>query len=423
VFVLSLLNLAAFAGTGLLAHRLARGRRDRQMRAALLWTANPLLLQVLVAGAHVDGLAVCCAVSALALFSLSLRYAPRISLRYAPSISLRYAPSISLRCAPSISLRYAPRTTHTPAEPQAPVIPEPGPAIAPTSGRAMRSFLIAVGAGALAGLAFGVKISLVLVLAGLILAAALALFPQDRSRTQPFAVVTAGLLTGFVVIAAASFIRWGFGVLGPALRAGSYVSIGSPWRPVRSALHPVMGEATANDLVRAGAVILAVALLALFARPLTALARNYQGGAAPGTGRSVGYPGAEFCPRPGEPPDGLHQDNTDTLTLAAASVLAVVLAWLVAWTYVLPWYDGLAWALLALLPWLPAPWAALDWLVLARTTVLALGYLPARGIALPPGLDWTRTIIRTGVTPVLLLGTAALLVAVLRSGREERIAP
>ena len=68
VFVLSLLNLAAFAGTGLLAHRLARGHRDRQMRAALLWTANPLLLQVLVAGAHVDGLAVFLAVAALALF-------------------------------------------------------------------------------------------------------------------------------------------------------------------------------------------------------------------------------------------------------------------------------------------------------------------------------------------------------------------
>ena len=368
VFVLSLLNLAAFAGTGLLAHGLAAGRRDRQMRAALLWTANPLLLQVLVAGAHVDGLAVCCAVSAVVLFS--------------------------------ISLRYAPRTTHTPAEPQAPVTPEPGPPSAPMSGRPLRSFLIAAGAGALAGLAFGVKISLVLVPAGLVLAAALARFQHDRPRTQPFAVVITGLLTGFTATAAVSFIPWGFGVLGPALRAGSYVSIGSPWRPVRSALHLAMPEATADDLVRVGAVILAVALLALFARPLTALVRNYQCSPAPGHNRN---------PR-------------DEVTLAAAAVLAVVLAWLVAWTYVLPWYDSLVWALLAMLPWLPMPWAALDWLVLARTTVLALGYLPARGIALPPGLDWTRTVLRSGVTPVLLLGTAVLLVVVLRSGGRERIA-
>ena len=54
VFVLSLLNLAAFAGAGLLLHWLARGDRGRQLRAALLWTLNPLLLYELVAGAHVD---------------------------------------------------------------------------------------------------------------------------------------------------------------------------------------------------------------------------------------------------------------------------------------------------------------------------------------------------------------------------------
>jgi hypothetical protein len=52
--------------------------------------------------------------------------------------------------------------------------------------------------------------------------------------------------------------------------------------------------------------------------------------------------------------------------------------------------------------------------------VLAFGYLPARGIALPPGLDWTRTVIRTGATPVFLLGTAVLLVLMLRSGGRER---
>jgi len=38
VFALSLLGLAAFAGTGLLLHVLARGSRERQLRAGLLWT-------------------------------------------------------------------------------------------------------------------------------------------------------------------------------------------------------------------------------------------------------------------------------------------------------------------------------------------------------------------------------------------------
>jgi hypothetical protein len=126
VFALSLLNLAAFAGTGLLAHRLARGRRDRQMRAALLWTVNPLLLQVLVAGAHVDGLAVCLAVSALALLSLSLRYAPRVSLslRYAPrvSLSLRYAPRVFFRCI-TLPARPSTRPNRRPCQPRNPAHP------------------------------------------------------------------------------------------------------------------------------------------------------------------------------------------------------------------------------------------------------------------------------------------------------------
>ena len=68
MFVLSLLNAAAFAVTGLLLHRLTRGDTRRQQRAALLWTANPLLLQVLVAGAHVDSQAIVFAVAALAVF-------------------------------------------------------------------------------------------------------------------------------------------------------------------------------------------------------------------------------------------------------------------------------------------------------------------------------------------------------------------
>ncbi len=55
VFVLGLANLAAFAVTALLLHRMTRHHPAHQLRAAWLWACNPLLLQVLVAGAHVDG--------------------------------------------------------------------------------------------------------------------------------------------------------------------------------------------------------------------------------------------------------------------------------------------------------------------------------------------------------------------------------
>jgi hypothetical protein len=99
--------------------------------------------------------------------------------------------------------------------------------------------------------------------------------------------------------------------------------------------------------------------------------------------------------------------------LAGASCFVLGFAWLAAWPYVLPWYDGLGWALLALLPWAPLPWAALDWLVLARTAALAFGYLPARGIVLPAGLGWLRSVVRTGVTPAALLAVTVTLVLLL----------
>ena len=69
VFVLGLANLAAFAGTALLLHRMTRRNPVWQLRAALLWAANPLLLQVLVAGAHVDSQAVVFGVAAVAVMS------------------------------------------------------------------------------------------------------------------------------------------------------------------------------------------------------------------------------------------------------------------------------------------------------------------------------------------------------------------
>jgi hypothetical protein len=100
------------------------------------------------------------------------------------------------------------------------------------------------------------------------------------------------------------------------------------------------------------------------------------------------------------------------VSLAWAAVFAVAFAWLLAWPYVLPWYDALGWALLALLPW-----SRLDWLLLARTAALAFGYLPARMITMPAGLGWLRTVVRTGITPVILLAVIVVLVVMLWPSR------
>jgi hypothetical protein len=363
VFVLSLLGLAAFAGTGLLLHVLTRGSRERQLRAGLLWTLNPLLLQVLVAGAHVDSQAIVFGVAAIAIFALGMPHAP------------------------------------------------PGP-------QPFRRLGVAAAAGAVAGLAFSVKLSFALVAVGLVVAALLAWWPRPAlggwaphrrhpapGAWRPLLLAVGGVAGGFAVTAAVAFLPWGLGSASPALRAGKLVSIGSPWRAVRSALHLWLGigEGNAGNLVRAGAIVVAVLLLVLFTRPLLNLAglagppgRRGPGGLRGQTPVAAGP--AAAC---------------DLTTLTAASVFVFGLAWLIAWPYVLPWYDGLAWALLALLPWTSLPWAALDWLVLARTAALAFGYLPARGIALPSGLGWLQSVVRTAVTPVALLAVTVILVLLL----------
>jgi hypothetical protein len=107
--------------------------------------------------------------------------------------------------------------------------------------------------------------------------------------------------------------------------------------------------------------------------------------------------------------------------VAAGVAFAVVLAWLFAWPYVLPWYDALAWALLPLIPLVSVPVVeGIGWLLLARTAALGFGYLPARatGVTMPGGLTWLQPVIRHGVTPAVLAGaTVWLAVLMVRSGR------
>jgi hypothetical protein len=185
------------------------------------------------------------------------------------------------------------------------------------------------------------------------------------------------------------------------LSAGSYVAIGTPWRWVRAAISLASGEAAADDIVKIAAVaaVLALAWLMLRRLPGSASLDRLDGQTA-----TPGVPAGPWVPAGSWVPD------TRAVSLTARAALAFALAWLTAGPYILPWYDALAWALLPLLPW-----STIDWLVLARTTSLAVGYLPARTVALPAGMGWLITVVRRGVTPALLLVIAILLVVNLRS--------
>ena len=184
----------------------------------------------------------------------------------------------------------------------------------------------------------------------------------------------AGLAAGFAVTAGAAVAIGGSAMLRQSSQASDMVSIGSPWRVIRTIIHLAVTGTAATDIVKAGAFALAVVLAVLLIRGL--------------------------APRGGY----------------AAVTFALVLAWLFAWPYVLPWYDAFGWALLALVP-LASGGAveALCWLLLARTAALGFGYLPARqaDVTLPAGLGWLQPVIRHGVTPAVLAAATVWLVCLM----------
>jgi hypothetical protein len=352
VFFLGVANLAAFAGTALLLHRMLRRHPDRQLRATLLWAANPLLLQVLVAGAHVDSQAVVFAVAAVFVFSGGRSPGP----------------------------------------------PEHGGAARPP-GPPWRAGL----AGALVGLGFAVKVTIALAGLGLALALVLPVLRQGAGRPARWRAAwprLAALAVGFAVTGGAAVAIGGSAMLQQSSRASGMVSIGSPWRVIRSLIQLGVHGAAATDIVKYGAVLLAVALAVLLIRALPALLT----------------PDASVI---GKPALGVGW--------AAGVVFALALAWLFAWPYVLPWYDALGWAVLPLVPLAATPAAdTVVWLLIARTAALGFGYLPARAtdVTMPAGLTWLQPVIRHGVTPaVLTVTTVWLVVLTVKAGRQRHAGP
>jgi hypothetical protein len=190
-------------------------------------------------------------------------------------------------------------------------------------------------------------------------------------------LVVCSLAAAFAAVAGADLALIGGAGFTQTMRASGMVSVGSPWRVVRTVLSQFMAEPVANEIVRDSAIVLVLLLTVgfLHRQRLCMLA------ASPNEGRARG--GA----------------------VAGHAAFAFALAWLVAWPYVLPWYDALAWALLPLLPA-----SGLDWVLLARTAALGFGYLPARsaGITIPAGLRWMEPVIRSAVTPAVLAAVAVL---------------
>ena len=204
--------------------------------------------------------------------------------------------------------------------------------------------------GALGGAAFAVKLSVALPVAGLAWAA-------RRSRRAVAELAVAG---GAVVAIAYGVV--GLHATGPARTASRFVSIGTPWRWVRGSLSHAVDAHTAGTLVSLAAAVVIVTL---------ALRLH----------RGTGWP-------------------VTTRTDDAAQVgLALAMAWTLAATYVLGWYDVLPWALLAFVPA-----SRLDRILIGHTATLAIAYLPGRAVALPDALSTITQHVRSTVSPIVLAG-------------------
>ena len=370
VFVLDMVNVLAFAGTGVLLDRLARGRGTAgRLRAAVLWTCNPLLLQILVAGGHVDGLAAAFSIAGIAVLAPLIPNDAACSRRLPRALAAGVILGLGFAVKPTVLLVFlglvivlavqwlALRAPRAPLPPPAPLAPS-----------ALDLFAVS---GAIA--------------------------PQFANKSpapaaRPARVTFCGLVAGFSAAAAADLALMGRAGIAQSFRASGMVSVGSPWRAVRTLLRvTVLSESSADDVVRVLAVLL---MMCLAVGLLWRLSRA--GGDLAGLA----------------PADGV--------LLAGVVPFALVLAWLAAWPYVLPWYDALGWALLPLLPA-----SGIDWLLLARTAALGFGYLPARavGITIPAGLRWMEPVIRSALTPAVLAGVVVVLAIAPRSAARHARPP
>lgn len=283
VLLLGIVNALAFLATGLLLHTLARGDPQRQVRAALLWTVNPLLLYELVAGAHLDSLAVLAAVASVAVLSRS-----------------------------------------------------------------------ALASGALVGVAATVKAPLAVAGAGLLWG--------GRTARRSWLRIGVPVIAGAAAVAGGAYAVAGLAALNQLGRTSGYISLATPWHLAEGPLIAWLGDNAGRGLISALAYSCMVGLAVLFC---------------------YGLP--------------QHPDSGPT-SKAARVALAFALAWLLSAPYVLPWYDAVAWALLALLPW-----SVFDGLLLARTALLALPYVASLPARLPAHMEWFVTVLRGQIAPVLMV--------------------
>jgi hypothetical protein len=176
------------------------------------------------------------------------------------------------------------------------------------------------------------------------------------------------------------------------MKASKGVSLATAWRPVVNLLSAVMSLDAARTVVSVASVVTIVSV----AWALSRLKLSRQ--AASETLTTVQSPTSHQV--------SLSQQTQSAMT--ATFVLAT--AYAVAAPYALPWYDVLTWATLPLMLA-----TALDGILLARLTVMALAYVPGRVVAMSPDVESLTLGFRKVVGP---LAAWLVLLAIVRAVRR-----
>jgi hypothetical protein len=219
-----------------------------------------------------------------------------------------------------------------------------------TLAKLRRSLLSPLLAGALGGLAVGIKSPMALV------GAAMA-WAERRSLRRLVA-----LAVGAAAVAGPLYLTAGPHVLDQTRRAArTFASPSTPWRVISTLLQPELGLARSRAAVAVAALVLAVVVGVALDRLVPKIA-------------------AEAGPQ------------------AIRGGLVASMAWVLTAPYLLPWYDATSWALLALVPASTA-----DVLLLVHTATLAIAFLPGRDIPLPASLN-TVVFLLHAVASAMVLG-------------------
>ncbi len=222
--------------------------------------------------------------------------------------------------------------------------------------------------GALVGLAGSTKFTYAVVAAGIVVA-----WWVVGHRRARLAGLVASLVSAAVVVAGCLQLWAGPHVYDQLQRSRRAVSLATPWRPVLESVGPVVGFAQTRELISIAAALLAV----LLAASLLVLSR-------PAGRRPAG-------PTRG-PGAGPSSQGVGVVALWVTGCLA--LAYSLAASYSLPWYDVLVWAALpAVGSWL------VDRVALVRLTALAVAYVPGRVLGMSAGVEDLTLGLRREVAP------------------------